>query len=317
MDRADRARSQRTRSAPCGAIIGQGLRGSSSSVSRSSMVRCRSSIPFPSLRGHREHERQQETARYRRRPASLAFASGEPTAAFRILPTQRVAVRATRIRRGMSGSELRAIRRRPADGGLGGTPRRAPATLPKPWRPSSRERPCASPRSCRSIARSSRRARCSPMRGSSRPLVALVRRGFSLVAAGRDARARRRERCRAEHALRRRVSPRVIRWRCARARLARAGSSWPAADVVVSTSLALRSVACRAKLMSVRWVAFRAELAARDPSPLDRARYGRSTPTLGRSKPSTEDRSGDRAARDTRPFAGPRLAGVRASRARA
>jgi glyoxylase-like metal-dependent hydrolase (beta-lactamase superfamily II) len=57
---------------------------------------------------------------------------------------------------------------------------------------------------------------------------------------------------------------------------------WPDADLVVSTSLALRSIVrARATMPKVRWIVPRAELdAAREPSPLDLPRYARETPEL-------------------------------------
>lgn len=58
--------------------------------------------------------------------------------------------------------------------------------------------------------------------------------------------------------------------------------SWPASDVVLSTSLALRTIdAARAALASTRWLAMDAELdAARHPSVRDAARYARAYPAL-------------------------------------
>jgi hypothetical protein len=62
---------------------------------------------------------------------------------------------------------------------------------------------------------------------------------------------------------------------------------WPEVDLVVSTSLALRSVVrAREALGKTRWIAPRAELeAARSPSPLDLPRYARTPvalePSLG------------------------------------
>lgn len=58
--------------------------------------------------------------------------------------------------------------------------------------------------------------------------------------------------------------------------------SWPQADLVVSTSLALRSQPhAREALGKTRWIAPRAELeAAREPSPLDLPRYSRTAVQL-------------------------------------
>jgi glyoxylase-like metal-dependent hydrolase (beta-lactamase superfamily II) len=57
---------------------------------------------------------------------------------------------------------------------------------------------------------------------------------------------------------------------------------WPAVDLVVSTSLALRSLTrARAQIDKTRWIALRAELdVAREPPPLDTPRYSRSPVSL-------------------------------------
>lgn len=113
------------------------------------------------------------------------------------------------------------------------------------------------------------------------PLVALVRRAFSLVAAdgtrvlvdASDAGPSTpyEERIASRH-------PVALRALGSRGQ----DLAWPAADVVVCTSLALRSIErAHGKLASARWVVFRAELeAAREPMPLDRPRYARRAPSL-------------------------------------
>lgn len=121
------------------------------------------------------------------------------------------------------------------------------------------------------------------------PLVALVRRAFSLVAADgtrvlvdpSDAGPSTpyEERIASRH-------PVALRALGSRGQ----DPAWPPADVVVSTTLALRAIdRVQARLSGARWVVFEAELdAARDPTPLDRPRSARAVPPLVGVAASTE-----------------------------